>query len=111
MSTAELPASWDAAAVFAALGDRTRLALLDKLSDGLARSIASLTTDTAVTRQAITKHLRVLETAGLVHQTRFGRESRYALRPEQFMEARAYLDRVSAEWDGALARLKVLVES
>jgi DNA-binding transcriptional ArsR family regulator len=98
------------ALVFAALGDETRLALLEKLSDGNSRSIAKLSTDTRLTRQAITKHLRVLEEAGLVHSQRIGRESRFAYRPERIVEAKSYLDSVSAHWDEALARLRTLLE-
>jgi len=102
--------SVDPSLVFAALGDRTRLSLLDKLGDGQARSIAKLSTDTRLTRQAITKHLHVLESAGLVASLRVGRESRFAARRETLDEARAYLDRVSAQWDDALSRLRALVE-
>lgn len=98
------------APVFAALGDRTRLSLLSKLSDGGARSIATLSADTALTRQAVTKHLQVLERAGLVRSKRVGRESRFAYRPEPVLEARSYLDAVSAQWDEALSRLRSLVE-
>ena len=100
----------DPAPIFAALGDRTRLALLDKLADGQARSIASLSTDTLLTRQAITKHLHVLQDVGLVASIRIGRESRFACRRETLDEARAYLDGVSAQWDDALARLRNFVE-
>lgn len=99
-----------AAQVFAALGDRTRLALLSKLGDGQARSISALSTDTALTRQAITKHLHVLQDAGLVASLRVGRESRFAARRETIDEARAYLDGVSRQWDDALGRLRVFVE-
>jgi DNA-binding transcriptional ArsR family regulator len=99
-----------AAQIFAALGDRTRLALLSKLGDGQARSIAALSTDTALTRQAITKHLHVLQDAGLVASLRVGRESRFAARRETIDEARAYLDGVSSQWDDALTRLKIFVE-
>jgi DNA-binding transcriptional ArsR family regulator len=99
-----------AAQVFAALGDRTRLALLSKLGDGQARSIAALSIDTALTRQAITKHLHVLQNAGLVASLRVGRESRFAARRETIDEARAYLDRVAGRWDDALGRLKAFVE-
>jgi DNA-binding transcriptional ArsR family regulator len=98
------------AAVFAALGDKTRLALLGKLAGGQPQSIASLTADTRLTRQAITKHLRVLEGARIVRSTRVGRESRFVLRPRPLVEASAYLDHVSRKWDEALARLKALVE-
>lgn len=100
----------DPTPVFAALGDRTRLSLLTRLSAGGARSIANLSADTRLTRQAVTKHLHVLEKAGLVSSVRVGRESRFAYRPEPIDEARAYLDGVSAQWDGALARLRALVE-
>ena len=100
----------DPAAIFAALGDRTRLDLLATLSDGQTRSIARLSTGRELTRQAVTKHLRVLEDAGLVRSVRVGRESRYAFRPEPVAAARTYLDTVSAHWDDALFRLKSLVE-
>jgi DNA-binding transcriptional ArsR family regulator len=100
----------DPAPIFAALGDRTRLSLLATLSDGQARSIASLAANADITRQAVTKHLRVLENAGLVGSARVGRESRFACRPEPLADARAYLDAVSARWDEALARLKAFVE-
>jgi len=98
------------APVFAALGDHTRLSLLAKLSDGQSRSIAKLSADTRLTRQAITKHLRVLETAGLVSSTRLGRESQFAFRPEPIAEMRSYLDTVSRQWDDALSRLRSFVE-
>ena len=104
------PSAADPAPIFAALGDRTRLALLDKLGDGQARSIAALSIDTALTRQAITKHLHVLQDAGLVASLRVGRESRFAARREALDEARAYLDGVSRQWDDTLGRLKAFVE-
>ena len=100
----------DPAPLFAALGDRTRLALIAKLADGVPRSIASLAEDGTITRQAVTKHLRVLEGAGLVRASRSGRESRFAFRPAPLAEARAYLEGVSRQWDDALGRLKALVE-
>lgn len=104
------PSRFDPASVFAALGDPTRLSLLTRLSDGRPRSISDLSADTELTRQAVTKHLRVLERAGLVASERAGRETRFAYRPEPVERARAYLDRVSAQWDGAVARLRVFVE-
>jgi DNA-binding transcriptional ArsR family regulator len=104
------PARLDPAPIFAALGDRTRLALLGKLGDGQARSIAALSIDTALTRQAITKHLHVLQGAGLVASLKVGRESRFAARRETIDEARAYLDGVSRQWDETLGRLKTFVE-
>jgi DNA-binding transcriptional ArsR family regulator len=98
------------APVFAALGDKTRLALLTKLSDGHTRSIARLSVDTRMTRQALTKHLRVLENAGLLSSNRVGRESQFTFRPEAIAGARTYLETVSAQWDDALARLRSFVE-
>jgi len=98
------------ASVFAALGDPTRLALVSRLSDGSHRSIAQLSEGHPVTRQAITKHLRVLEDARLVRHERAGRERRYALDPAPIEEARHYIDWVSGQWDARLARLKALVE-
>ena len=108
MSMAEV--GREPAPIFAALGDSTRLALLMRLSGGQALSITMLAADTRLTRQAVTKHLRVLEAVGLVESVRTGRESRYACRPEPLTDARAWLDRVAAQWDEALGRLKVFVE-
>lgn len=98
------------AAAFAALGDHTRLGLVGKLAAGPPQSIARLAEGSALTRQAITKHLRVLEGAGLVESRRAGRESRFALRPGPLRELRTYLGEVSAQWDDALLRLKSHVE-
>jgi DNA-binding transcriptional ArsR family regulator len=98
------------APVFAALGDPTRLALVATLSDGRPRSVAELSRGSAITRQAVTKHLRVLETVGLVSSLRAGRETRFALRPDQLAPARAYLEDIGRQWDAALARLKHFVE-
>ena len=98
------------APVFAALGDETRLALVARLNDGRSHSIAQLTAGTRLTRQAVTKHLRVLEHAGVVRCARSGRESRFELDPHPIMELKEYLDRVSQQWDVALSRLKAFVE-
>jgi DNA-binding transcriptional ArsR family regulator len=98
------------ATVFAALGDETRLLLVAKLCRGQPRSISQLTKGSKLTRQAITKHLRVLERAKIVHSVRTGRESRFELDPEPMEEIKNYLDRVSAQWDQALSRLKAFVE-
>jgi DNA-binding transcriptional ArsR family regulator len=98
------------APVFAALGDETRLSLVMKLSAGQARSIAQLAEGYALTRQAVTKHLRVLEEAGIVHSVRSGRENLFRLDPQPIADVRAYLDDVSRQWDDALGRLKAFVE-
>jgi DNA-binding transcriptional ArsR family regulator len=100
----------DQALVFAALGDQTRLALVMKLADGGGHSISRLTRGTRVTRQAVTKHLRVLESAGMVRSSRAGRESVFEFDPRPIIEMKEYLERVSGEWDQALARLRDLVE-
>jgi DNA-binding transcriptional ArsR family regulator len=97
-------------AVFAALGDATRLALVAHLAGGQPASIAELTAGTRITRQAVTKHLRVLDGAGLVHGVRCGRENRFALNPRPLDQVQEYLKRVSQDWDDALGRLKALVE-
>jgi DNA-binding transcriptional ArsR family regulator len=98
------------ASVFAALGDETRLGLLAKLTNGEPLSIARLTEGTKLTRQAVTKHLRVLEDVGVVFSVKAGRESRFALDPRPIVGAQEYLEHVSRQWDTALARLKALVE-
>jgi DNA-binding transcriptional ArsR family regulator len=98
------------ASIFAALGDETRLGLLARLTNGEPQSISHLTSGTRLTRQAVTKHLRVLEGAGVVRASRIGRESRFALQPKAIMDAQSYLEHVSRQWDTALARLKTLVE-
>jgi DNA-binding transcriptional ArsR family regulator len=100
----------DRALIFAALGDETRLWLLMKLSAGRKPSISQLTEGSGLTRQAITKHLRVLQGAGLVHSARKGRESRFAFEPEPIEEIKRYLQLVSEHWDQALSRLKAFVE-
>lgn len=98
------------APVFAALGDKTRLALVAKLCDGRTSSISRLTEGSRLTRQAITKHLRVLEDAGIVRSLRAGRENLFELNPKPLEEMREYLGFVSEQWDQALARLKSFVE-
>ena len=99
-----------AAPLFAALGDETRLRLIIRLSSGGPGSITQLSAKSAVSRQAITKHLRVLADAGLVRSTRRGREQVWDLEPRRLADARDYLDRISQQWDAALARLKSFVE-
>lgn len=98
------------AALFAALGDKTRLMLVERLSSGQAASISQLSAGSRITRQAITKHLRVLERAGFVRYIRAGRETRFKLIRRPFEEMEEYLGLVSQQWDRALARLKAFVE-
>jgi len=96
--------------IFAALGDETRLALVAKLARGRPQSVTQLTEGSQITRQAISKHLRVLEQAGLVEAVRVGRESRYQFKPNQLEAARTYLNEVSRLWDDALGRLEAFLE-
>src|SRR5688572_3314128 len=97
------------ARVFFALGDRTRLALVRRLGSG-PLSATALSERAPVSRQAITKHLRVLERAGLVAHERHGREVLYALEAKRLADARAFLDAISARWDRAIDRLRGVVE-
>ena len=99
------------APVFAALGDPTRLRLVARLSTGEPLSITRLAEGTGITRQAITKHLRVLAAAGLVAGRRDGRERLWQPNPDRLLEARHVLDAVARQWDDALARLKASVEN
>jgi DNA-binding transcriptional ArsR family regulator len=100
----------DAAPVFAALGDATRLRLVTRLCEGGPLSIARLAEGEPITRQAVTKHLRALEDARLVRSTRHGRERIWELRPDRLEVARRWLERISARWDAAIGRLRTLVE-
>ena len=99
------------APVFAALGDETRLMLLGKLASGERFSISQLTEGTALTRQAITKHLRVMERVRIVRCVRRGRESLFEFQPQAVAELREHLEQVSAQWEQALLRLKAFVEA
>jgi DNA-binding transcriptional ArsR family regulator len=98
------------AAIFAALGDQTRLGLVSRLSGEGPLSIAKLAAGFDITRQGITKHLRVMEQAGLVRGTQHGRESIWQLEQKRLADARRYLQTISAQWDEALGRLKSFVE-
>jgi len=104
------PTTGGVLASFAALGDLTRLALVARLCAGGPQSIARLTSGSAVTRQAITKHLDVLAGAGLVHDLRRGRERIWELDTDRLEGAGRYLEQISKRWDEALARLKKFVE-
>lgn len=73
-------------------------------------SITRLTAGSRVTRQAVTKHLRVLEEAGLARSTRRGRESIWQLEQRRLHGARRYLEFISMQWDDALERLRAFVE-
>lgn len=98
------------AAIFAALGDDTRLTILSRLQDGSEHSISNLTEGLSLTRQGVSRHLRVLEEARLVSSYRAGRETRFQLEARAMDKARDYLARASAQWDDAIGRLKGHVE-
>ncbi len=99
-----------AAPVFAALGDSRRLQIVARLCTDGPQSISCLTQGTRVTRQAVTKHLQVLERAGVLRGVRAGRERLWEVKSGSIEQARRYLDSIAAEWDRALNRLKTFVE-
>ncbi len=98
------------APVFAALGDEQRLRLVARLCHEGPQSIARLTEGSDVTRQAVTKHLRVLEGVGLARGERRGREQVWALEPRPLERARDQLQAISRQWDEAIDRLRAFVE-
>ena len=104
------PALRNAAPVFAALGDETRLRLVAVLCAGGAMSISQLTSGTQITRQAVTKHLHVLADAGLVRDVKSGRERLWEFELEKLEEARHSLEMIAQQWDQALLQLKRAVE-
>jgi DNA-binding transcriptional ArsR family regulator len=110
LSTAAVREARAAAPLFAALGDTTRLRIMRRLAAGDALSISSLTEGTGVTRQAVTKHLRVLDSVRLVRSNWRGRERVWELEPSQLDAARRALDAIAREWQDALGRLKSFVE-
>src|SRR5882724_12905044 len=99
------------APLFAALGDEMRLRLIAALCVGGAMSITQLTSGADISRQAITKHLGVLAAAGLVRDVKVGRERLWEFEPARLDEARRSLEMIGQQWDNALARLKLAVES
>jgi DNA-binding transcriptional ArsR family regulator len=101
----------NAAPVFAALGDETRLAIVARLCKKGPLSIARLTDGSTISRQGVTKHLEALSAAGLVRSEREGRERIWAIEPKRITEARRYLDQISTQWDAALDRLRAFVET
>jgi len=98
------------ASVFAALGDETRLRLVARLCGRGPMSIARLSAGMPITRQGVTKHLRVMQRAGVVRSVHQGRESVWQLEQKRLAAARQHLERISAQWDDALGRLQAFVE-
>jgi len=107
MAPSNLAAS---APVFAALGDEQRLRIVTRLCAEGPLSIAALTTGANVTRQAVTKHLKVLEGAGLVRGSREGRENVWTLETKRLQRAQHHLDTIARQWNDALERLRAFVE-
>lgn len=100
-----------AAPIFSALGDPVRLAIVARLSnEGPLPTIELRQCAGGVSRQGVTKHLQVLEDAGLVESDRVGRDRQWRLRAQQFAAMRDTLDRISAQWDERLERLRAFVE-
>jgi DNA-binding transcriptional ArsR family regulator len=93
-------------AVFSALADPTRRALLGRLSASAGASATELSAPMPVSRQAVVKHLQALSDAGLVAPQRHGREVRYSLTPAPLGDAMGWMADVGAEWDRRLARLR-----
>ncbi len=98
------------ALVFAALGDPQRMVLVSRLCRKGPLSVTRLTEGTSVTRQAVSKHLRVLEAAGLAHCEKSGRERVWALNRRPLTKAREHLDLIAGQWDDAIERLRGFVE-
>jgi DNA-binding transcriptional ArsR family regulator len=98
------------ASVFAALGDERRLRLVDRLVAQGPVSISRLSDDAGVTRQAVTKHLRVLEGAGLAKSARQGREQLWRVEIAPLQEAARSLEHIAQRWDVVLGRLKAELE-
>lgn len=109
-SAAAAQVSQGAAPLFAALGEPTRLQLVARLAREGPQSISALTADATISRQAATKHLQVLEEAGLAASRREGRERIFELRPERLAAVHRYLDQIGRQWDDAIARLRAHVE-
>jgi DNA-binding transcriptional ArsR family regulator len=100
----------EAAPLFAALGDATRLAVVARLCTEGPLSTTRLSDGSSVSRQAITKHLETLADAGLVRDARLGRERIWQLEPQRLDLARRELDRIGDQWDLAIGRLRAVVE-
>ena len=110
MPAAEASRPAQAAALFAALGDGNRLLLIDRLCASGPTSITHLAAGTAISRQAVTKHLQRLEEAGLVHSYRDGRERLWQMEARRLEDAQRYLQLISTRWDAAIDRLRRYVE-
>jgi DNA-binding transcriptional ArsR family regulator len=111
LSPARSPSRAPDPRVFAALGDATRLLLLDRLRGGQARSITALSEGTSLSRQAVTKHLAVLEGAGLVRDVRHGRERRFSLDPAPLALVADWSTRFRQDWEDRFDRLDAFLHA
>ena len=98
------------APIFAALGDETRLSLIARLSRASGQSISQLAKGTKLTRQAVTKHLQILQRVGLVRSIRKGRETLFEFDATPIETMTQYLDLVSSQWDKKLTDLQTFLE-
>ena len=105
-----MTATLEAAPLFDALGDPNRLRIVVRLCDGGPSSTSQVTQTVSVSRQAATKHLELLEAAGLVISSRRGRERIWTLQTQPLLQAGAYLTQLSRRWDAAIDRLRAYVE-
>jgi DNA-binding transcriptional ArsR family regulator len=110
MSVRPLAGMPHAATLFAALGDGVRLKLVARLCDDGPLATMQLRDDTNLSRQAVAKHLQILEDAGLVQSDRVGRDRSWRIEARQLAKTRQYLERFSAQWDARLERLRAFVE-
>jgi DNA-binding transcriptional ArsR family regulator len=97
--------------LWSAIGDPMRRRMLDILLAAGSGTATSLSEQLPVTRQAVAKHLGVLDQAGLVHASTAGRERRYQVDPAQLARAAAQLASVGSSWDGRLQRIKRIAEA
>jgi predicted transcriptional regulator len=97
--------------LWSAIGDPTRRQMLDLLLTSSAGTATSLSEELPVTRQAVAKHLAVLDRVGLVHSTPVGREKHYRIDEAQFARAVAQLNAVGSTWDARLRRIKQIAEA
>ncbi|MCV7401470.1 helix-turn-helix transcriptional regulator [Mycobacterium fragae] len=98
------------APLFDALGDPNRLRIVVRLCDGGPSSTSQVSQAVPVTRQAATKHLELLQAAGLVSSSRRGRERIWTLQTRPLAQASDYLNQLSRRWDAAVDRLRAYVE-
>jgi DNA-binding transcriptional ArsR family regulator len=111
MLTSALPQGFfRQAPLFAALGDETRLSLIARLCQASGQSITQLAEGTKLTRQAVTKHLQVLERVGLVRSVRKGRETLFEFDATPIETMSQYLDMVSTQWDKKLTDLQSFLD-